>query len=287
MLRRRVLAALLAWVGFFGLAASAHAAEVKPAADKQIAYFQPKTIFHNGLRGTHTVALTFDDGPNENTTAVLNALDRYDVKATFFIVGQMARTHLNILSDVAARGHLLANHTNTHAKLAAVYDERPELLVSQIKEVNDLIAPFQQNTTLFFRAPYGYWKSAHAKILNDDPVLRQYVGPIFWDVGGETVVDREGYVRTSADWNCWERGWKAATCAKGYLREIENKDGGVVLMHCVNPKAAALVAAVVPVLQREGFRFVRLDALKEYDRYKTPPERFRPAIAMDDFHLRR
>jgi hypothetical protein len=51
-------------------------------------------------------------------------------------------------------------------------------------------------------------------VLNRDPRLKYYAGPIFWDEGGETKVDAKGYVRTSADWDCWQRGWKPETCAK-------------------------------------------------------------------------
>lgn len=117
-------------------------------------------------------------------------------------------------------------------------------------------------------------------MLNRDPVLKAYVGPIYWDIGGQTRVDAHGYVLAAADWDCWERGWSVAACAKGYLREIEAKDGGVVLMHAIHPKAAALVKAIVPALEREGYRFVRLDAVKEYERYKAPPRTDEPAIAM-------
>ena len=105
-----------------------------------------------------------------------------------------------------------------------------------MKAVNDEIAPLQpRGTQLFFRAPYGVWRSAHAKILNADPVLKHYIGPIYWDVGGETRLNAHGYVMSSADWNCWVRHWSAQVCAKGYLREIRRKNGGVVIMHCIQP----------------------------------------------------
>ena len=112
-------------------------------------------------------------------------------------------------------------------------------------------------------------------MLNADPVLKFYVGPIFWDEGGDTRVDSEGYVRASADWDCWHRHWTAETCAKGYLREIAGHDGGVVLMHCIHSRSGALVEAVVPTLQEHGYTFVRLDQLPEYDRYKTRSRRRR------------
>jgi len=251
------------------------------AGDMQLAWFQTGNITRSGLQNTHTIALTFDDGPNANTRAVLAALRTYNVKATFFIVGGMARSHPQILRQIVAEGHLLANHSATHPRLGGRYVRHPQRLIAQLQDVHDLIAPLMQpGEPLFFRAPYGYWKRAHAAVLNADPVLKYYAGPIYWDEGGDTHVDSEGYVRRSADWDCWPRGWSAETCAKGYLREIAAKDGGVVLMHCIHARSGELVEAVVPTLQANGFKFVRLDQVPGYDRYKGPPPELRPAVAM-------
>src|ERR1700761_7864461 len=104
-----------------------HAAAQGP--DDRIALFQPKNIFHSGLRDAHVVALTFDDGPNANTPAVLDALKALNVKATFFIVGDMARRYPAILARIAAEGHLLANHSATHPLLGRRYDAEPERLL--------------------------------------------------------------------------------------------------------------------------------------------------------------
>ena len=247
----------------------------------RVAWFQARTIFHSGLVGDHTIALTFDDGPNANTRAVLAALRKDNIKATFFIVGRMAKAHPEILREIAAEGHLLANHSATHPFLGSSYDSHPARLIAQIKAVNNEIAPLQpRGTRLFFRAPYGAWRSAHAKILNADPVLKHYIGPIYWDVGGETRKNADGYVMSAADWNCWHRHWDAQICAKGYLREIRRHNGGVVLMHCIHAKSGALVAAVLPPLLQEGYRFVRLDQVPAYDRYKTPTQPASPVVAM-------
>jgi peptidoglycan-N-acetylglucosamine deacetylase len=249
---------------------------------RQFAYFQATNIFHAGLRGTHTVSLTFDDGPNGFTPAVLDALKSYGIKATFFIVGNMAKAHPEVLADIAAEGHLLANHSASHPRLSRMkYRDHPELLIDQIRSVHDIIAPYlAPNAKLFFRAPYGSWRSAHAAVLNADPVLKYYVGPIYWDEGGQTYVDNDGYVITSADWDCWHRGWGAETCAKGYLREIARHDGGVVLMHCIHRHSGDLVNAVVPTLIQAGYKFVRLDEIKEFDQYQTPPAVTEPVVAM-------
>ena len=239
--------------------------------DTKIALFQGRNIFRSGLRSTHTIALTFDDGPNAHTEEVLDALKELNVKATFFIVGQQAHRYPKILARIAREGHLLANHSATHAFLGTRYDSEPDALIDQIRDVHDQIAPLMPaNAKFYFRAPYGKWTNAHARILNSDGELRRYVGPIYWDIGGDITMTRDGYVMSAADWDCWRMGWSAHTCAKGYTREIRRKDGGVVLMHCIHVQSAALVREVVPALIEEGYRFVRLDEMPEYRQYETP-----------------
>ena len=268
----------MAWMRKAGLAALAMMlapvaawAQSPASSSNQVAYFQTGNIFHSGLRGTHTVALTFDDGPNANTPGVLDALKAYNVKATFFIVGRMARAYPEILKRIADEGHLLANHSASHPLLGRRYVRHPELLIEQIRQVDDEISPLMPpGSKFYFRAPYGSWRSPHAAVLNADPVLKKYVGPIYWDEGGDISFDGDGYILSSADWDCWHRHWQAATCAKGYLREIRRKDGGGVLMHCIHTRSPALVETVLPALVEEGYSFVRIDQIPEYRQYETP-----------------
>jgi peptidoglycan/xylan/chitin deacetylase (PgdA/CDA1 family) len=253
------------------------------SSNTHFAWFQPDNIFHSGLRGSHTVALTFDDGPNQYTPAVLDTLKALDVKATFFIVGRMAHANPAILARIADEGHLLGNHSATHPLLGQAYVDDSNLLLDQLRDVDDLIAPLMPaDAKFYFRAPYGAWRPEFAEALNADPELKKYVGPVYWDEGGEVALSDDGYVLSSADWDCWHRGWDAATCAKGYMREIRRKDGGVVLIHCIHQQSAALVAAVVPPLLDEGYNFVRLDEVPGYRKYETPPEEPGKAVASGD-----
>jgi peptidoglycan/xylan/chitin deacetylase (PgdA/CDA1 family) len=258
------------------LAAPVAADSAKPsksAKPQQLAYFQERSVFTSGLRGTHTVALTFDDGPNPRTGEVLDALREMNVRATFFVVGRQAHRYPEMLARIAREGHLLANHSANHARLSSHYAADPDLLTNEIRDVHDQIAPLMaQGDKFYFRAPYGYWKSAHARTLNADRELSRYVGPIYWDVGGDITMSRDGYVMGAADWECWRMGWSAKTCAKGYLRETRRKDGGVVLMHAIQVNSAALVREVVPALIEEGYRFVRLDQVPQYRQYETPQD---------------
>jgi peptidoglycan/xylan/chitin deacetylase (PgdA/CDA1 family) len=265
---------MLAAGALLALAAPVAADSLEKGSETQLALFQEHNIFRSGLKAAHTIALTFDDGPNVRTGEVLDALKELNVKATFFIVGQQARRHPDILARIAREGHLLANHSATHAFLGSRYDADPAALVEQIRDVHDQIAPLMPaDAKFYFRAPYGKWTGSHARILNRDSRLNRYVGPIYWDVGGDTSMSRDGYVMSAADWDCWRLGWSAHTCAKGYMRDIRRKDGGVVLMHAIHLRSAALVRDVVPALIEEGYSFVRLDQMREYRQYETPSAR--------------
>ena len=97
------------------LGATAEARGVRKPDATKLAYFQQSNIFQSGLRGTHTLALTFDDGPSASTPSLLRVLKKNQVPATFFIVGTMAKRRPGVLKQIAADGHLLANHSATHA----------------------------------------------------------------------------------------------------------------------------------------------------------------------------
>lgn len=249
------------------------------APSSKLAWLQDHNIFQSGLTGSHTVALTFDDGPNAHTAEVLDVLKGRHVPATFFIVGRMAHLHPGLLKRIAAEGHLLANHSASHTRFDAEYAEDPQLLVDELRDVDDQIRPLMaSDAKYFFRAPYGVWQADFAGVLNADPQLKQYIGPIYWDAGGDIAFDDEGDLLSAADWECWRRDWDVGDCAEGYLREIRDKDGGVVLLHGIHPQSAALVDAIVPALQDDGFTFVRLDDERAYRQYRAMPPDKTPAV---------
>lgn len=246
------------------------------------AYFQHTNIRSSGLVGTKTLALTFDDGPSAFTGKLLDVLAQNHVRATFFIVGSRVRHHEETMQRMANEGHVLANHSFNHAQLGRRYAANPELLLKQIAGTNDAIAPYiKPGQGLYFRAPYGVWRSVHANFLNEDPVLKNYVGPVYWDIGGQISLDDEGNVRSAADWDCWSHDWNADKCARGYLREIGRKKGGVVLMHDIRERSIWMVSQMLPTLVAEGYKFVTLDEMKELDQFKTPSMEDVPVAATD------
>jgi len=246
------------------------------------AYFQQTNIYRSGLQGTHTLALTFDDGPSAYTGELLDSLARYNVKATFFIVGSRVPFHRDAMDRMMREGHVVANHSYTHARMGRRFANHPELLITQIGDTNNAIAPYvRPGQGLYFRAPYGVWRKVHADFLNQDPALKYYVGPVYWDIGGNIAYDDEGNMRAAADWDCWSQDLTSEQCGEGYLREIRRKKGGVVLMHDIRQRSLMMVNALLPALVAEGYSFVTLDDVREFDQYRTPLPQDVP-IAMGD-----
>jgi peptidoglycan-N-acetylglucosamine deacetylase len=186
------------------------------------------------------------------------------------------RNHPGTMERMMREGHVIANHSFSHAQLGQRYAASPNLLISQVGNTNAAITPYvRPGQGLYFRAPYGVWRRVHADILNQDAVLKHYVGPIYWDVGGNISYDDNGTLRAAADWDCWAHDLSADECGRGYMREIRRKQGGVVLMHDIRERSLWMVNSMLPQLVAEGYKFVTLDEVRAYDQYKAP-------IASDD-----
>lgn len=109
---------------------------------------------------THTasarkVALTFDDGPNPAVTPrLLELFDRHAVRATFFLIGKFARACPELVKEIAARGHLIGNHTDTHANL---FFRLRGGIREELASCQDAIAGATHNEPpRWMRPPYGY-----------------------------------------------------------------------------------------------------------------------------------
>lgn len=139
----------------------------------------PEAIWRIRHRRRKVIYLTFDDGPiPEQTPWVLDLLDRYGIKATFFMVGENVRRHPELLEEVRRRGHSFGNHTMHHLQGMKVTARR---YIRDITEADTLI------DSVLFRPPHGImrWKQAamiknHYNIVMYDLVTRDYsrkIGP--------------------------------------------------------------------------------------------------------------
>lgn len=99
------------------------------------------------------VALTFDDGPSEiRTPALLDLLNEYNVKATFFMLGEKIEKYPDIAQAVFTQGHLIGNHTYDHSRLIL---KSPSFITEQILRTEELIKGIGQEKVLYFRPPYS------------------------------------------------------------------------------------------------------------------------------------
>jgi peptidoglycan/xylan/chitin deacetylase (PgdA/CDA1 family) len=100
------------------------------------------------------IALTFDDGPDPDVTPkVLDILDRYGAKASFFCIGEDAAAHPDIVRDILRRGHGVENHSMHHSKLFALFGLTA--LRADIGLAQSLLGNLAGRPPAFFRAPMG------------------------------------------------------------------------------------------------------------------------------------
>ena len=115
-----------------------------------------------------TLYLTFDDGPvPETTTQVLNILDEYNAKATFFCVGENVEKHPALFTDILVRGHAVGNHTYNHLKGWKTGNNE---YFENVEKADSLIC------SDLFRPPYGRISLSQKK------VLQQTYNIVLWDV---------------------------------------------------------------------------------------------------------
>jgi peptidoglycan/xylan/chitin deacetylase (PgdA/CDA1 family) len=219
-----------------------------------------------------TLALTFDDGPGPRTSELSTYLKNQGIHAGFFVNGKMVQDPA-ILQQLIDDGHVIGNHTQTHASLTGHATGKAHLddaeTVSELSQTDALIAPFVAADRFMFRAPYGDFDTASASAINAS-AMGKYVGPIKWNIG-----DHMGQ-HQAADWDCWSSGGdgKVVTverCGQLYVEEIDAIGRGIVLMHDPyfidnNPAHGGtvdMVEAIVPILKANGYTFVRIDEVPE------------------------
>jgi peptidoglycan/xylan/chitin deacetylase (PgdA/CDA1 family) len=134
-----------------------------------VASFSPQTNFflpviNRGSTRENLVALTFDDGPSELITKqILNLLDKYSVKATFFVSGVNAVRHPEIIADIITRGHTIGNHSFNHSPFLML--KGYSTLFQEIYMTQEVLQKMGINA-LCFRPPVGIVNPKLAPILD-------------------------------------------------------------------------------------------------------------------------
>ncbi|MFJ9029613.1 polysaccharide deacetylase family protein [Streptomyces sp. NPDC102274] len=138
-----------------------------------------------------TMVLTFDDGPDPDyTPGILRTLRRYDVRAMFFVCGETADTHRDLLREADGDGHIICNHTWSHPLMTAL---RPSRIRDEMGRTSQVVEDILGYPPLWYRAPYGAWNRYAFEIgaeMGMEP-LAWTVDTLDWETPGtDTIVRR-------------------------------------------------------------------------------------------------
>jgi len=141
------------------------------------------------------LAITFDDGPNPKITPeLLNLLDRFHARATFFVIGRFASECPELLRETVDRGHVVANHTASHVNL---FWRTPSGIRDEIQKCNEAISAATGEPPKWFRPPFGMrnpWVVSEAKAQGLGTVSWTYLPgdwrakPAEWLIGRMDVI---------------------------------------------------------------------------------------------------
>jgi peptidoglycan/xylan/chitin deacetylase (PgdA/CDA1 family) len=197
------------------------------------------------------VALTFDDGPDPQTTPqVLAVLAQHGVRATFFVIGERAQRHPRLLAEMAAAGHQIENHSLRHAWTTAFADAKQ--LRAELEQTQQIIAAATGRRPTWFRPPIG--------ILS--PPVAQAAAALGLHLAGWSSKARDGWASTQLG--------DALTRLRRALRP-----GAILLLHdaperpatsAVTPLSVPILRALLPELKARGLHPVPLDELSGGER---------------------
>jgi len=189
----------------------------------------------------NTVALTFDDGPNPALTPrLLRLLDESHIRATFFLMGCYVRECPSLVQEIAAAGHTIGNHTDSHPNLFWL---TPSRIAEELSRCQDAIEQACGQRPVWMRPPFGY-RGPHLF-----PVVRQ--------VGLRGVVM----------WSRLAWDWKPQSIEKMVHRLRRVRGGDIVLLHDGDHRhqrgdrniTLAALDYWLPLWLNAGLQFVTLD----------------------------
>lgn len=179
------------------------------------------------------IALTFDDGPGARTDELLDALEKYDARATFFMLGDKVEKYGDTVRRMMEIGCELGNHSYSHADLTKL---EPENVKMQIEVTSDQVAKVAGQRTSVMRPPYG--------AINE--TVRENVGMpmILWSI--DTL------------------DWKTRNVQATIDTVMENvQDGDIILMHDIHTQSIDAAIQLIPMLQEEGYQLVTVSEMAD------------------------
>jgi len=177
--------------------------------------------------------LTIDDGPSDDTAAVLDLLDAHAAKATFFLVGDRAAARPELVREIVRRGHGIGNHSRSHPQ-ARFWALGPRRMRGEIEDAQRQLAAIAGRAPRWFRAVVG-----HANPFVSAPLRDAGLARVAWSARGFDAVHRD---------------------VAGVVSRIERDlaPGAIVLLHEGAPhgRSVEMIAALLQRLDALGYRAV-------------------------------
>jgi len=235
----------------------ADAAGNTATASRSVFVYEKQAVANTINPGDKVVYLTFDDGPGPYTARLLDILDRYNVKATFFVTNQFP-SYQDMIGETHRRGHTIALHTYSH-NYANIYSSE-DAYYNDLASINDIVVAQTGVTPTIVRFPGG----------TNNTVSRKYCSGIMSTLA-ETL-SYHGYLY--CDWNVSSADAGGATTAEqvaaNVISGIQNHSVSNVLQHDIKKFSVEAVNDIIFWGLEHGYTFLPLDST-------SPMPRFRPA----------
>lgn len=178
------------------------------------------------------VALTFDDGPHpQYTEQLLDGLKERNVHATFFVTGEHAELHPDIIKRMHDEGHLIGNHTYSHIQLTSSNRDK---FKDELIKTNEILYEITGDEVQYVRPPYGSWDKKLETDLNMFPVLWN-IDPLDWCTANASCV------------------------ARSVISKVSEND--IILMHDYYDTSVEAAIMVVDELTSQGYTFVTVEEI--------------------------
>ena len=235
----------------------ADAAGNTATASRSVFVYEKQAVANTINPGDKVVYLTFDDGPGPHTARLLDILDKYNVKATFFVTNQFP-AYQSMIGEAHRRGHTIALHTYSH-NYANIYSSE-DAYYNDLAAMNDIVVAQTGVTPTIVRFPGG----------TNNTVSRRYSSGIMSTLA-ETL-SYHGYFY--CDWNVSSADAGGATTASqvaaNVIAGIQNHSVSNVLQHDIKGYSVDAVDEIIFWGLEHGYTFLPMDST-------SPMPRFRPA----------
>jgi len=185
----------------------------------------------NKYKNKKLIALTFDDGPSNNTKYFIKELQKRDALVTFFVVGNRVKKYEDVLKEAYLMGNQIGSHTYSHKNLLYLNEEE---ITKEIEKTNEAIYNVIGTKPTIIRVPYGNINKKIRSISNMNHIL----------------------------WNVDTLDWKYKNSNRVYKEIIKHaEDGNIILLHDIFKTSVNGVLKAIDELKKQGYEFVTIDEM--------------------------